>query len=91
MAGKEERHKAKINTQEQHAQMHTAVKVVQLQCTTFSCSWEEEEEEEEEEESSERNRKDVCFFTGNTQPCSCTHTISSKLKISRTRVCYIYT
>jgi len=64
MAGKEERHKAKINTQEQHAQMHTAVKVVQLQCTTFSCSWEEEEEEEEEEESSERNRKDVCFFTG---------------------------
>jgi len=69
MAGKEERHKAKINTQEQHAQMHTAVKVVQLQCTTFSCSWEEEEEEEEEEESSERNRKDVCFFTGtgNTQ------------------------
>ena len=56
MAGKEERHKAKINTQEQHAQMHTAVKVVQLQCTTFSCSWEEEEEEEEEEKkSSERH------------------------------------
>ena len=52
MAGKEERHKAKINTQEQHAQMHTAVKVVQLQCTTFSCSW---EEEEEEKKSSERH------------------------------------
>ena len=60
MAGKEERHKAKINTQEQHAQMHTAVKVVQLQCTTFSCSWEEEEEEERKKKLGKKQER--CLF-----------------------------